>query len=123
LSSIEEQLKADDEMMSDYYYALALLLYGPHWWAKPGCNLYADLTTTQQVKFTWLVMSIAKKNNGSAATLSDLWRFTEVVCNEPHMRFTGKQRVIFTLLPRLLILTGILGFIFFGLGLVMLLLV
>ncbi len=121
--NIDEPSNIDDEMMSDYYYALALLLYGPHWWAKPGCNLYADLATTQQVKFSRLVMSIVKKNNGSAATLSDLWRFTEVVCNEPHMRFCGKLRVIFTLLPRLLILTGILALIFFGLSLVVLLLV
>ena len=118
---IEEQLKADDEMTSDYYHALSSLLYGPHWWAKPGCNLYADLTTTQQVKFSRLVKSIAKKNNGSAATMSDLWRFTDVICNQPYSRIMGKLRVIFVTLPRLLIMLGFMGLILFGLFLVLLL--
>jgi hypothetical protein len=121
LSSIEEQLKVDDEMMSDYYHALSSSLYGPQWWAKPGCNHYSDLTTIQQVKFSRLVMSIAKKNNGSAATSSDLWRFTDIICNQPYSRIMGKLRVIFVMLPRLLIMIGFIGLILFGLFLVLLL--
>jgi hypothetical protein len=121
LLSIEEQLNVDDEIMSDYYYALVSLLYGPHWWAKPGCNLYEDLTTIQQVKFSRLAMSIENKNNGSSATLGDLWRFTNIISDEPHLRFMGKLHVIFSMLPRLLIMIGFMGLSLFGLFLVLLL--
>jgi hypothetical protein len=120
LLSIEEQLNIDDEIMSDYYYALALLLYGPDWWAKPGCKLYADLTTIQQVKFSRLAMSIENKNNGSSATLGDLWRFTNIICDEPHLRFMGKLCVISGMLPRLLIMIGFVGLSLFGLFLALL---
>ena len=119
--SIEEKLKADDEMMSDFYHALSSLLYGPQWWAKTGCNRYSDLTTIQQVKLTRLVVSIAKKNNGSAATLNDLWRFTDIICNQPYSRIMGKLRVIFVMLPRLLNMIGFMGLILFGLFFVLLL--
>jgi hypothetical protein len=121
LLSIEEQLKADDEMTSDYYHAMSSLLYGPQWWANPGCNRYSDLTTIQLVKFSRLVKSIAKKNNGSAATLNDLWRFTDIICKQPYSRIMGKLRVIFVMLPRLLIMIGFMGLILFGLFLVLLL--
>jgi hypothetical protein len=121
LLSIEVQLNADEEMMSDYYCALALLLYGPHWWAKPGCNLYADLTTIQRVKFSRLVMSIAKKNNGSTATLDDLWRFADIFYDDPILQFMGKLRAIFGTSPRLLIMIGFLGLMMYGLFLVLLL--
>ena len=118
--SIEEQINVDDEMMSDYYDELASSIFGPHWWAKPERNLYIDLTTIQQARFSRLVMSIAKKNS-VAATSSDLWRFTDIICNEPHLRLMGKLCVIFRRLPRLLIMIGFLGLIFFGLFLVLLL--
>jgi hypothetical protein len=123
LISIEEHLNVDDEMMSDYYYALALLLYGPHWWAEPRLNLYLDLSTVQQVKFSRLVRSIAKKNSGSVATMRDLWRFTDIVCNEPHLQFTGKLRVIFSMMPRLLVMIGFVGLVLFGLNLILLLVI
>ena len=59
--SIEEQFDVYDEMMSDYFDEMASSIFGPQWWAKPGRNLYMDLTTIQQVKFSRLVTLIKKK--------------------------------------------------------------
>ena len=118
MQSIEEQLNSDDEMKKDYYDELASSIYGPHWRAKSGRNHYMDLTTIQHAKFSRLVMSIAKKN-GVAATSSDLWRFTDIVCNEPHMRFVGKLCVIFGRLPRLLITIGLVMLVLFGLSFIL----
>ncbi len=105
-------------MMKDYYDELAASIYGSHWWAKPGRNRYVDLTTIQQAKFSRLIMSIAKKSGG-AATSSDLWRFTDIVCNEPQMRIVGKLCVIFGTLPRLLLMAGFMVLILFGLSLIL----
>jgi hypothetical protein len=115
------RLNVDDEM-SDYYCALALSIFGPYWWAKPGLNLYQDLTAVQQAKFSQLVMSIATKNEyGCAATLSDLWQFIDIIYNEQYWRFMGKLRVTWGMLPRLLVMIGFVGLILYGLSLVLLL--
>ena len=79
MSSIEEQLNVDDEMMSDYYYELASSIY---WWADSGRNRYVDLTPRQQAKLSRLVMSITRKN-GITKT-SALWRFIAIVGNKPN---------------------------------------
>ena len=119
LNSIEEQFDVYDEMMSDYFDEMASSIFGPHWWAKPGRNLYMDLTTIQQVKFSRLVTLIKKKNYLSKS--SALWQFTDIVCNEPHMRFVGKLCVILKTSPRLLLMIGFAGLILFGLSLILLL--
>ena len=120
MQSIETKLNADDEMMADYYDELASSIYGPYWRMNPGHNDYLDLTTIQQAKFSKLIRSITKKNVVTA-TSNDLWRFTDIVCNEPHMRFVGKLCVILKTLPRLLLMIGLAGLILFGLSLVLLL--
>ena len=113
--SIEEQLNLYEEIMIDFYEELASSIYGPNWWVKPGLNLYLDLTTNQRVRFARLVISITKKN-GSTPTLVNLWRFIDIVCNDSYMRLIDKLKVIFRMLPRLLIMTGILGLILYGLS-------
>ena len=116
---IEKPLHADAEMMKVYYDEMASSIYGPHWWVKPGCNRYQDLTPIQQEKFLRIVMSMTK-NNG-VANSGDLWRFTNIVRNEPHMRLAGKLGVVFGTLPRLLIMIGLVVLILFGLSLILLL--
>ncbi len=115
--SIEEQLNVDEEKMSDYYDELASSIYGPRWWAKPGCNRYMDLTTIQKAKLSRLVTSIVK-NNG-VANSSDLWRFIDIVRNEPHMRIAGKLGVILGTLPRLFIIIGFVVLVLFWLSFIL----
>ncbi len=115
---IEKQLNADDEMMKGYYDELASSIYGPYWRMNPGHNHYLDLTTIQQAKFSRLIRSITKKNVVTA-TSSDLWRFTDIVCNELHMRFVGKLCVIIGRLPRLLIAIGLVVLVLFGLSFIL----
>ena len=105
-------------MMENYYDELASSIYGPYWRMNPGHNDYLDLTTIQQAKFSKLIRSITKKNVVTA-TSNDLWRFTDIVCNEPHMRFVAKLCVIVGRLPRLFITIGLVVLVLFGLSFIL----
>jgi len=111
-------VNAEDDIMENYYDELASLIYGPNWRANPGRNHFMGLTTIQQAKFSSLVSSITNKN-GATATSSDLWKFTDIICNELHFRVVGKLCVIFKRMPRLMIPIGILVVVLFALSFIL----